>query len=122
MTTTTIAVDTEGEQVTLVNVFTVAPGHQDELVDALDRATVEVFVGDPGFVSANLHASLDGSRVINYAQWTSRESYEAALARPEVREHIGKAAALAVSYDPTLVRVRAVHHVGAGEPFTEQGR
>ncbi|NMO90909.1 antibiotic biosynthesis monooxygenase family protein [Actinomycetospora sp. TBRC 11914] len=110
MPTTMIAVDTDGEQVTLVNVFTVAPERQDELVDALDRATGQVFVGDPGFVSANLHASLDGTRVVNYAQWTSREAYEAALARPEVREHIGEAAALAESFDPTLVRVRAVHH------------
>jgi quinol monooxygenase YgiN len=111
MPTTTIAVDADSQQVTLVNVFTVAPGHQDALIDALDRATAEVFVGDPGFVSANLHASLDGTRVINYAQWASADAYEAALARPEVREHIGEAAALAVSYDPTLVRVRAVHHV-----------
>jgi hypothetical protein len=23
----------------------------------------------PGFISANLHTSLDGTRVINYAQW-----------------------------------------------------
>jgi quinol monooxygenase YgiN len=110
MPTTTIAVDTD-EQVTLVNVFTVEPEHQDALLDALDRATTQVFVDDPGFVSANLHASLDGTRVINYAQWTSPQAYEAALARPEVREHIGEAAALAVSFDPTLVRVRAVHHI-----------
>ena len=93
--TTTIAVDSDTEQVTLVNVFTVAPERQAELVDALDRATATVFVGDPGFVSANLHASLDGTRVINYAQWTSAAAYETALARPEVREHIGEAAALA---------------------------
>jgi quinol monooxygenase YgiN len=110
MTATTITVDTDSDQVTLVNVFTVAPERQDELVDALDRATAAVFVGDPGFVSANLHASLDGTRVINYAQWASQEAYEKALARPEVREHIGEAAGLAEAYDPTLVRVRAIHH------------
>ncbi|MCD2194917.1 antibiotic biosynthesis monooxygenase [Actinomycetospora endophytica] len=110
MPTTTITVDTDGEQVTLVNIFTVEPERQAELVDALDRATAEVFVDDPGFVSANLHASLDSTRVINYAQWASKEAYERALARPEVREHIGEAAALAQAYDPTLVRVRAIHH------------
>lgn len=109
-TTTTIAVDSDTEQVTLVNIFTVDPERQAELVDALDRASAAVFVGDPGFVSANLHASLDGTRVINYAQWASAAAYETALARPEVREHIGEAAALATSYDPTLVQVRAVHH------------
>lgn len=108
-TTTTIAVDSDTEQVTLVNIFTVDPERQAELVDALDRASAAVFVGDPGFVSANLHASLDGTRVINYAQWASAAAYETALARPEVREHIGRPP-LATSYDPTLVQVRAVHH------------
>lgn len=26
-----------------------------------------------GFVSANIHASLDGTRAVNYAQWRSEE-------------------------------------------------
>ncbi|MDT7661618.1 MAG: hypothetical protein QOD04_1174, partial [Pseudonocardiales bacterium] len=40
--TTTITV-TEDDQVTLVNVFTVEPRQQTELVDALDRATSTLF-------------------------------------------------------------------------------
>lgn len=106
----TIAVTEDSGQVTLVNVFTVAPERQEELLAALDKATADVFTGVPGFISANLHTSLDGNRVINYAQWSSEQAYLEALRRPDVREHIGHAAAIAESYDPTLVRVRSVHH------------
>ena len=69
--TTTIDVTCDTDQVTLVNVFTVDPTRQIELVDALDDATSKIFVTVPGFISANLHTSLDGTRVINYAQWAS---------------------------------------------------
>ncbi len=106
---TTISVTTGTEQVALVNVFTVEPERQDELIAALERATTSVFATVPGFISANLHASLDGTRVVNYAQWASRSAYEAAMQREDVREHVIGAAALVTSFDPTLVQVRAVH-------------
>ena len=109
-TGTTITVTTDADQVTLVNVFTVPPSRQEELLAALDKATVEVFAGVPGFISANLHAGLDGTRVINYAQWSSEQAYREALRRPEIRHHIAEAAALADKWDPTLVRVRSIHH------------
>ncbi|MFI2238391.1 antibiotic biosynthesis monooxygenase family protein [Streptomyces chrestomyceticus] len=107
---TTISVTTGTPRITLVNVFTVAPEHQDALVEALDEATRSIFVKVPGFISANLHASLDGTRVVNYAQWADEASYAAALRDPEVREHVQHAAGLAQAYDPTLAQVRSVHH------------
>ncbi|MFI1158370.1 antibiotic biosynthesis monooxygenase family protein [Streptomyces sioyaensis] len=110
MSTPTTTISADADLVTLVNVFTVAPERQIELVDALDGATSEVFLAVPGFVSANLHVSLDGHRVVNYAQWTSEQRYKEALQRPDVREHLAEAAAIAEAYDPTLVRVRSIHH------------
>jgi hypothetical protein len=107
-TTITVTVDTD--QVTLVNVFTVDPTRQIELVDALDDATRKIFVTLPGFISANLHTSLDGTRVINYARWASERQYKDALQRADVREHLAAATALADKWDPTLVRVRSIHH------------
>jgi antibiotic biosynthesis monooxygenase (ABM) superfamily enzyme len=53
MTTTTITPDQD--VMTLVNVFTVEPDRQQELVDLLARATDEVMQHLPGFVSANIH-------------------------------------------------------------------
>jgi quinol monooxygenase YgiN len=108
-TSTTITV-TDDDQVTLVNVFTVEPGQQIELVDALDRATSTLFATVPGFISANLHTSLDGTRVINYAQWASEQQYKEALQRADIREHLAESSAIAQSWDPTLVRVRSTHH------------
>jgi quinol monooxygenase YgiN len=107
---TTITVTAGTDQVALINVFTVDPARQDELVDALDEATRAIFVRMPGFVSANLHASLDGTRVVNYAQWASERRYQAALERADVREHMAKSAAIAKTWDPTLAQVRSTHH------------
>lgn len=118
MDTTTISVDENGGSVVLVNVFTVDPGRQEELLNALEVATNSIFVHVPGFVSANLHSSLDGHRVINYAQWSDVEAYQEALRREDVREHLTTAADIAEAFDPSLVTVRfvtAAAHAAAGE-------
>jgi quinol monooxygenase YgiN len=107
---TTITVTAGTDPVTMVNVFTVDPTRQIELADALDDATRAIFVTLPGFVSANLHTSLDGTRVINYAQWASEQQYAQALQRADVRAHLAEATAIADKWDPTLVRVRSIHH------------
>jgi heme-degrading monooxygenase HmoA len=53
--------------VTQINVFTVPEGRQQPLIDFLsEAATVAREV--PGWLSASLHRSLDGTRVVNYAQ------------------------------------------------------
>jgi hypothetical protein len=53
--------------VTQNNVFTVEPGGQQPLIDYLDRAA-RAASEVPGWMSASLHRSLDGTRVVNYAQ------------------------------------------------------
>ena len=89
---------------TLVNVFTVAPERQGELVDVLVRATNDVMKRMPGFVSANIHRSFDGKRVVNYAQWASKEAFEAMQRNPQAGSHMKAAAALA-TFDPILCEV-----------------
>jgi quinol monooxygenase YgiN len=106
---TTITLTAGTDQVTLINVFNVDPQRQAKLVAALDDASVTIFVTVPGFISANMHASLDGARVINYAQWASEKHFTEALQRADVRAHIAEAAALADSWDPTLVRIASIH-------------
>ncbi|TJZ45294.1 antibiotic biosynthesis monooxygenase [Streptomyces piniterrae] len=96
---------------TLINVFTVAPERQAELVAMLTRATEETMKGRPGFISANIHAGADGERVVNYAQWESEEHFRAMLADPVAREHMTQAAGIAESFDPRLFSVESVHHV-----------
>jgi quinol monooxygenase YgiN len=74
--------------VTLINVFTVEPANQQRLVELLVEATEKVMRKQPGYVSANFHRSLDGTRVANYAQWRTREDFEAMLRNPEVTPHM----------------------------------
>jgi heme-degrading monooxygenase HmoA len=95
---------------TLINVFTVTPENQQRLVDVLTEATEKVMQHMPGFVSANIHASSDGERVVNYAQWASGADFEAMQKNPEAGEHMAEAAAIAVSFEPHLYRVMSVHH------------
>jgi antibiotic biosynthesis monooxygenase (ABM) superfamily enzyme len=70
---------------TLINVFTVRPERQRELADLLITATEEVMQHLPGFVSANIHVSADGARVVNYAQWETAEAFQSMLANPRRR-------------------------------------
>jgi hypothetical protein len=49
--------------VTLINVFTVAPEDQQHLVDVLVDATQAVMRHQQGFISANIHRSLDGTEL-----------------------------------------------------------
>jgi quinol monooxygenase YgiN len=99
----TIAKD--NDVVTLINVFTVAPHEQQRLVEVLVDATQSVMRKQPGFVSANIHRSLDGRRVTNYAQWRSREAFEAMLQNQEAAEHMGEAAKIAERFEPHLYEV-----------------
>jgi quinol monooxygenase YgiN len=103
-------ISTEQPVVTLVNVFTVHPERQQQLVDALVEATEAVISKVPGYVSANIHKSIDGTHVVNYAQWRSREDFEAMLLRPDVRPHMAQAEALA-RYEPHLYEVTYTDHI-----------
>ncbi len=83
-----ITISTDNNVVTLINVFTVESENQQKLVDLLIEATEKTMKNLPGFVSANIHKSLDGVRVANYAQWRNREDFEAMLKNPEATEHM----------------------------------
>jgi quinol monooxygenase YgiN len=81
--------------VTMINTFTVEPKNQKQLVDLLVEATQSVMCKQPGFVSASIHSSLDGTRVVTYAQWESQEQFEAMLENPEVHPHFDQVRAIA---------------------------
>ena len=94
---------------TLINVFSVAPDQQQELANVLIEATEQTIRHLPGFISANIHTSLDGRHVVNYAQWSSRDDFEAMLRNPDASPHMTRAGALA-SFDPILCEVVHVDH------------
>ena len=99
---TTISKD--NQLVTLINVFTVEADKQQQLVDLLIQATETSMRHLPGFVSANIHRSFDGTKVANYAQWRSVEDFAAMLKNPAAIPHIKQATALA-TFEPGLYEV-----------------
>lgn len=107
MTTTTI--DPNLDLMTLINVFEVDPTRCDELVENLVTATDETISAFDGFVSANIHRSDDRTRVVNYAQWSSRTAYQAMLGHPDVRPHLESAAAIADAFNPIIAAVAHSH-------------
>ena len=96
---------TDQDVVTLVNVFVVSPEQQQRLADVLAEATRSVMNRFPGYVSANIHRSLDGTRVVNYAQWRRVEDFEAMVRDPSAQEHMRSASKLATSFEPHLYEV-----------------
>jgi antibiotic biosynthesis monooxygenase (ABM) superfamily enzyme len=103
-------IDAEQDVATLINVFTVSPERQLQLVEILEEATEQVMRHLPGFCSANIHASSDGTKVVNYAQWASTEDFHAMLNDPVAGEHMSRAGEIAESIDPHLYRVVSTHH------------
>ncbi len=57
----------ENKFITLINVFTVDPAKQQQLVNLLTQATESSVRHIPGFISASLDRSLDGAKVAMYA-------------------------------------------------------
>jgi len=66
--------------ITQINVFTVPEGGQQALIDHLAQAVV-CARQEPGWLSASLHRSLDGTRVVNYAQSQDLDAAQAVIAR-----------------------------------------
>ena len=98
----------DGSWITLINTFFVAPERVDDLLHVLTEATQAVMRRQPGFISANLHVSLDRGRVVNYAQWRSKDDFEAMQSNPEVAPHMKRAAEIAERFDPVLYAVAYV--------------
>jgi quinol monooxygenase YgiN len=92
----------------LINTFVVEPENAERLLQLLIQATAETMQGLPGFVSANLHVSLDRKHVANYAQWRSKQDFEAMLQNPAAQGHMREAAKLAKSFEPVTYELRHV--------------
>ena len=104
--------DPDADHVVLINTFTVEPDRAEELLEALSQATEQGMAQRPGFVSANLHVSLDGRHVTNYAQWRSQDDIDAMMADETAQVHMREAAGIAVSFDPIYYRLRETHAPG----------
>jgi quinol monooxygenase YgiN len=80
---------TNNEVITVIIIFTVESEQQQELIDAI-AIFLETVKQQPGFVSANIHKSIDGVKVANYAQWQSQKDYESFINNTEVQKKAAK--------------------------------
>jgi quinol monooxygenase YgiN len=70
--------------------------------------SVHILQAKPGFVSMTLHSSLDATRIAVYAQWTSRETLQAAISAPEAVAAHDRMAEIGTS-DGSLYTVERVY-------------
>jgi quinol monooxygenase YgiN len=92
---------------TLINVFTVAPENQQELIDLLTEVTARDVRHHKGFVSASLHRGIDGKKVTMYAQWASVEDYEAMRQNSRSAPALEQALQIA-EFDPGMYEVAEI--------------
>lgn len=82
-------ISADNEVVTYINVFPTRPRDQQRLVELLLEAHEGVIRHRRGYVSTNIHRSVDGYLVVDYTQWRSREEFEAMVRDPEVAPYFG---------------------------------
>ena len=96
-------ISARSDVMTLINVFTVDAENQRRLVELLIQAT-EVVRRAPGFVSASLHRSTDGTKVTMYAQWRSINDYQAMRQDPVPLPFLQEALTIA-KFEPGVYEV-----------------
>ena len=101
--------------ITLINVFTVEPANQQQLLELLARATETSVKHVPGFISAALHRSLDGTKVTMYAQWRSIEDYQAMRENSSSSPYLPQALAIA-RFEPGVYEVFETFTASQGNP------
>jgi hypothetical protein len=92
---------------TFINVFTVQPERQQELIAMLTEVTERNVRHRKGFISASLHRGIDGTKVTMYAQWASLGDYEAMRKDSGSSPALEKALAFA-KFDPGMYEVAEI--------------
>ncbi|MGB3756231.1 MAG: antibiotic biosynthesis monooxygenase [Rivularia sp. (in: cyanobacteria)] len=83
------SIATNNEVATVIIIFNVEAEKQQELIDTIAEFG-DTVKQQPGFVSANIHKSLDGLKVANYAQWKTKEDFENFINNAETQEKAAK--------------------------------
>jgi quinol monooxygenase YgiN len=99
-----ISISKDNKILTLINVFTVDPVNQQQLVDLLTLATESSVRKIQGFISSSLHRSIDGTKVTMYAQWQSFEDYQKMRNNPDASPYLQQALHIA-KFEPGMYEV-----------------
>jgi quinol monooxygenase YgiN len=94
---------------TLINVLTVEPENQEQLIDLLRRNTESVVSRLDGWISTSFIAAKDQRHVVIYSQWRDLASVEAMRTNPDMVAYFPRIAALA-AFDSLAGDVVYNHH------------
>jgi len=75
--------DNESESYFTVLVTLRVPEGRQEDILRLAEANLPIFARQPGFVSAKVYRSQDGTRVLTWLQWASQADHEACMLSPD---------------------------------------
>ena len=92
---------------TVITTFEMTPGTCQDLLDALIEAYEDFISKQPGFIAAGLHVNDAQTRIANYSQWESRESFQAMLRSEEMRARNRRIHELCRSFEPVMYEVAA---------------
>jgi quinol monooxygenase YgiN len=99
---------TDGQVITLVNLFTVEPAKLPNLLDVLRDGTETFFSKMPGFVSSSVLTAKDSRQAINYSQWKNADDIAAFRLDPRfapyIQQLLGLAKAEAIECDVAYVK------------------
>jgi heme-degrading monooxygenase HmoA len=100
--------------VTQINTLKCKPEHQQELVEKMIAQAKQVMARQPGCISITLHRSTDGTQVVNYVQWQSKELLDGAHATLEFQQRLQGYRHLVLDAGPHLFEV--VAQIDTGQP------
>jgi len=104
---TEVTISSAAGFITIISTFTVEPARQEELVALLADHAERLLSSQPGFGGCALHASQDGTAVVNYALWRDADAIRTMLADPGVRQHARAVRSIAIG-EPARYTVRHV--------------
>lgn len=100
-----VTISKDNNALTLINVFTVVPEKQNELLDFLIQNTDEFISKCPGYISASFHKSIDGKNVVVYAQYENMEAFQGMIQSEGGQKMVTEGSKLAESAQRNLCYV-----------------
>jgi heme-degrading monooxygenase HmoA len=93
------------DKYTFINVFTLHdPSNQQKLIDVMSSLMSGPGKNVPGFIASALHRSHDGTKVVVYSQWSTKEAGESLRDIEELRPYAMQAMQYA-SMTPVMYEV-----------------
>jgi quinol monooxygenase YgiN len=73
------SIEAQTDILTVVNVLIPKLEEQEKAISLLQKGMTDTMQHQPGFISANIHKSLDSSHILVYAQWENSASLQNAV-------------------------------------------